>query len=614
MAISPKHILRHLKRLLLILGPCMVAVVVLGLMLAKELEGGSAVNHLRAECVGDALRFYANGELLGEASDPTLAEGDVALVVMAPATGAHSTAYFDDLVIARPDDGKPTPDWTTYDTTDGTAGYVRERFRIISHGTGIPLFSRAGQSLGDAIITATVRSAGGIRATWAGIACRYRDHGNGYAFLVNRHGEYMITRLAGGESTPLAGPARSDQIRIGPTDSPLAHVGLAALAVVPILLALVGVPLLAAHFLRDLYDIRTPGEAYAFLSRILFGSWAFGPYLLIKEGKVARGNGTILHRVGGPGYLVIYNDTVVITERGGRLERLLGTGFPFLERFEKVWEVIDLRPQRWVYEVSAMTRDGIPVTCEADVSFQIDDRVADESGNLQPQQPTSEEPYPYAREAVFRAATSRWIRDPDWKGPPMDWAGRVVIGFTEGILRNILAEYRLDWLLAPTGSDSQIPREAIRKRLEEELEKEAPRVGAKILRVDLGEIRVKDEEISRQWLEAWQAEWESRALITRTEGEAEFLRMDIAQARAQAEMVLTLTQALQSVATSEAELRPYLLATRFVEALRWMSFDPFTRVCMPPEAMQTLRRLQELLDGQDLSPGRQTRRSSEEGP
>ncbi len=159
----------------------------------------------------------------------------------------------------------------------------------------------------------------------------------------------------------------------------------------------------------------------------------------------------------------------------------------------------------------------------------------------------------------------------------MDWRGRVVVGFTEGILRNILAEYYLDWLLGPTGDDVEHPREVIRRRLEEQLQQEAPKVGARILSVQLGEIKVEDEQIPTQWVEAWRAEGESQAAATRVEGEAELLRMEAVRARAQAEMLITLIRELQTVAVSDAELRPYLLATRLAETLRLMSYDPFTR-------------------------------------
>ncbi len=373
----------------------------------------------------------------------------------------------------------------------------------------------------------------------------------------------------------------------------------------PCLIAIVLAARIAASFVKTLYKIRTLGEAGSFLYRLLFGVWKFGPYLLVKEGKLAAGENSVLHQVGGPGYLVIYHDSAVITERCGRLERVLSAhlpkpkNYPYLEPFEKVWEIVDLRPQQWTSPVKGMTRDGIPVICEADIRFKIDDRP---DGGA-PKPPTEDEPYPFTPEAVFKAATARWIREPDFKGPPMDWRGRVVVGFTEGILRNILAEYYLDWLLGPTGDEIEHPREVIRRRLEEQLQQEAPKVGARILSVQLGEIKVEDEQIPTQWIETWRAEWESQAAATRVEGEAELLRMEAVRARAQAEMLITLIRELQSVAVSDAELRPYLLAARLAETLRLMSYDPFTRAFLPPEAIRTLQRLQQLLGEERMLTG-----------
>jgi len=388
---------------------------------------------------------------------------------------------------------------------------------------------------------------------------------------------------------------------------PLGRGALAVVSMLPVLAVLAALPLLAARFLHNLYGFKTLPTAYTFLDRLVFGPIGLTTRLMIKEGRIATGEGSVLHKVGGPGALVIYNDSAVVTQHRGRLARVLGAhypkenNFPFLDRFEKVWAIIDLRPQRWVYDVNGMTREGIPVSCEVDVAFKIDDRVPDERGIAQPKPPTDKEPYPYTAEAVFRAATCRRIRGPDQND--QDWTAQV-IGTAEGTLRNILAEYRLDWLIAPAESETETPREVIRSRLEQQLDSAVAGIGVRILRVNLGEIRVKDENIPRQWIEAWQADWESRAMARRTEGEAELLRMDTARVRAQAEMVITLTQALQSVVTSEEGILPYLLATRLIEALRWMSYDPFTRVFMPPEAIRTLKRLQETLgDEQLLSSG-----------
>jgi hypothetical protein len=46
---------------------------------SKALRQGEGVNHLRVECLGTHIRFYANGELLTEVEDKTFASGNIGL-------------------------------------------------------------------------------------------------------------------------------------------------------------------------------------------------------------------------------------------------------------------------------------------------------------------------------------------------------------------------------------------------------------------------------------------------------------------------------------------------------------------------------------------------------
>jgi len=48
---------------------------------SSAIHTGLAVNHLRADCVGSSLTFYVNGELVAQAQDTDLSEGDVGLLV-----------------------------------------------------------------------------------------------------------------------------------------------------------------------------------------------------------------------------------------------------------------------------------------------------------------------------------------------------------------------------------------------------------------------------------------------------------------------------------------------------------------------------------------------------
>jgi hypothetical protein len=45
-----------------------------------SIHTGLAVNHLRGDCIGDALTFYVNGVPVAQAHDPDLGEGDVGLL------------------------------------------------------------------------------------------------------------------------------------------------------------------------------------------------------------------------------------------------------------------------------------------------------------------------------------------------------------------------------------------------------------------------------------------------------------------------------------------------------------------------------------------------------
>jgi hypothetical protein len=47
---------------------------------SQAIRQGSATNALRADCVGDTLRFYVNGQKLGEVQDGEFTTGDVGLI------------------------------------------------------------------------------------------------------------------------------------------------------------------------------------------------------------------------------------------------------------------------------------------------------------------------------------------------------------------------------------------------------------------------------------------------------------------------------------------------------------------------------------------------------
>lgn len=68
---------------------------------ATSINQGVAVNHLRADCVGDQLTFYVNGFQLAQVQDATLTTGDIGLLAGTFATPGVDVV-FDNFVVFQP--------------------------------------------------------------------------------------------------------------------------------------------------------------------------------------------------------------------------------------------------------------------------------------------------------------------------------------------------------------------------------------------------------------------------------------------------------------------------------------------------------------------------------
>jgi regulator of protease activity HflC (stomatin/prohibitin superfamily) len=356
----------------------------------------------------------------------------------------------------------------------------------------------------------------------------------------------------------------------------------------PGILAVLGTYLLAVYFVRDLYGLDNTTEAQQVVRRLLFGQSSFGPWLKVAGGIAEGAEQHVLTRVGGPGNLVVYNDSAVLLEKSGRLTRVADKGFCQLEKFERIYWVVDLRPKRSVYPVSAMSKEGIPITCEAEINYQID------SPGLTP---TEQVPFPVSEDKVFRAATCTWIREADRPtgSQIMDWSGRVIISETEGNLRTILARYPLDRLIGLASVGNENPREEIREELETRLKAAVPKLGARILEVALGDIEVEDE-VTRQWVDAWKAEWARWAAEQEGRGKAEQAeQIENAKTRAQVMLLTTITEAFEPKVLQQQNVTARFILARLFMVLSRAPSDPLTRVSLPREAINTLKLLKDLL-------------------
>jgi regulator of protease activity HflC (stomatin/prohibitin superfamily) len=351
---------------------------------------------------------------------------------------------------------------------------------------------------------------------------------------------------------------------------------------------------LASNFVASLYKLSNWREGTRHILRCTFGQPSFPPFAVVSGGEVKTSEEHVTMRVGGPGSIVTHLDSAAVLEKGGRLTRVVGPGkigTGLLGPFERIYDAIDVRPMRWEYEVDALSKEGILVTLSADVNLQVDAGA---------HEPTEEMPYPVLDEAVFRASTHRWIRHPEnsEEDQYFDWARRVIIGETEGILRGIIARYPLNELIgleevSKPGTGS--PRKVIQKELEEALESRAADLGVRINSVRLGAVKMGDE-VAEQWLDAWRNQWRDWAMVEEKAGEAtrEKLR-EAAKALAQVDMITAMTRSFQHSISKDDSIPRQLLIMRLIEVFDRFALEPYTRVYLPAQAIETLDRLRKLV-------------------
>ncbi len=329
-----------------------------------------------------------------------------------------------------------------------------------------------------------------------------------------------------------------------------------------------------------------------FLLHLIYGLPTRPPYpytLRVEEGRVLPSSPVALRRIGGPGHISISHDSAVVTARMGRLERVLGPGFHQLQPFERVWSVVDLRPQRRTIRVEATTREGVPIYCEAEIRFRID------SGELKP---SVNQPYPFLEDAVFRAATRQRRRG---DGSIQTWEARVAGGILDGEVRDRLEQLWLDDIVLPDEQQKKSLLSKLEAGIEEAVRTAARNLGVYVETVRLGPIMPLEEDVSRQWIESWRMLWNERASMELAQGEAALtLLPERARLMAQVDFFLKMSEALKPF--SGVEVPPALVTMKFLEVLRSLSeSDPAVRSLMFNQA-ESLKRLVSDLS-RSLEPG-----------
>ena len=369
--------------------------------------------------------------------------------------------------------------------------------------------------------------------------------------------------------------------------------------IIPGIIAAVTAMLMAGIFVKTVFGLHSWWDGFRYATMCVFGRpWPLRyPFAIINEGKIRerdRHKFIADRRLGGPGRLNIHNDSAVVLERYGRISGIEGPGIVFVERFEHIREILDLRPQTKT-EAGAQicTKDGINIKTDITVRFQI---KADGF--------TLETPYPANEAALEKAARAEMLRIIGRGAPTrLAWKDRVV-GVLSSTLREIVAGKTLDELFEPTDLNKD-PRDEISRELLSQLRTQAAANGVDILDVILGPFSPVSPSVEQQRRAAWLATRLAEDRLEEARGEAgALLARKTAYAYAQLEMMQTIDRGFQRLARRDEKLPATFIALNFLETLRRMASSPGLGPFLPLETMRTLDSLNELLLGRPSPPTR----------
>jgi regulator of protease activity HflC (stomatin/prohibitin superfamily) len=339
------------------------------------------------------------------------------------------------------------------------------------------------------------------------------------------------------------------------------------------------ITMFAGRFVAAVYGLSGREEGIETVIRLIFGKHAFGPLAIVNGGQLTRGLDSVVTKLGGPGGLIIHNDSAVVLEKRGKFSRnIAGPGLKNLEPFEKIYDVIDLRPKRAPLSVKAMTKEGIPVIWDLEICYQIDDGQ---------QQPSQERPYPFSSDAVFKAATSKWRREMG-RTQDVDWEGWIV-NQTEGTLRAIIARRSLDELIGFAAQSTVAAREAIQQELAAAIGETVKKVGAQLANIRLYSLAV-DDKVTAQLIKSWEARWQNWSTDKLAQEEARRIqKYEQDKASAHIEGLVELTQELDKMEQPDR----IVALMRLTSVLDQGTMGAGTHVFFPGQAMELLEHILE---------------------
>jgi len=360
------------------------------------------------------------------------------------------------------------------------------------------------------------------------------------------------------------------------------------------LAAWVGALLAGANYLRRLYQLPTLGLSLRRLASLLFTIPC--PWLEIQDGAPAarhRGDELIL-QTGGPGILRVRPNSAVMLESFIYPTRVLGAGWHFINRFERIREMISLTDQHGLIdEVRATTKDGITLAIQK-VQYRYRLRTGRQPRDYQRRMES--EPYPFSVQAARRMVYDRSVRQ---EGPnttavtPWDSFVQFCV---DGIITDYIRSHMFDQVYSPRFNED-LPRAQIAAEMQSRAWEGLRLIGTELIWFDIGHFEPVLGDVSLQHVDNWAATWEGLAGINQARGEADrLIYHEMGRAEAQAEILQSILAALprdQLTWRNREKLRSLILlrTAQILETMTEAGYIPEGRpVLIPPESV-TIERM-----------------------
>ncbi len=265
--------------------------------------------------------------------------------------------------------------------------------------------------------------------------------------------------------------------------------------------------------------------------------------------------------------------------RGGIDARAAGPGIVFLESGETIADLYDLRPFICREELTANTRDGIPLETSITVVFRVR-RPSETEGEPQDEAVLGL-PYPYDPAAVTRLTYNGNLATQD---DMLHW-NELVCPPAAAMLLGQLAQHTWNDLALADGADiiSDMGH-AIKDELSDIFEPQ----GIEIVNAGVGPLKPPDEVVEQRIM-SWVAGWDAKAKQEEAAGQAEAARLvNQARAQAQIEIIENLVQSIEAMRSQGDTDLHEVVMLRLLEVMDKAAADETVNNILPQPLLASL--------------------------